>query len=181
MITETKGRIFHIHVQAKTEDGVEDIVANVAMEPSMGLLLISAGEAAAVGSWPDRTRWGTKTFEEFLCSRTPSWVVGKILGRDAMVFDGDRTRAALIEVCGDKHIHLIDKLLAHVDSYGEILDAGKEYSDELDEILEEPVDGFIFMETTGFADFMINGVLPALFNRIKPPPLVTNQTNLKLC
>ena len=181
MIVEVTGRIFHMHIPVDTEDGAESLVADVAMEPSMGLLMISAGGVAVAGSWPERDEWGQSTFEEFLCSRTPSWIVSKMLGQDALIFDEDRTREALLETCGTEHEATIAKLLDRVDSHGEIQDSGAEFADTLDDVLEEPCDGFIFMETTGFAKFLIEGVLPNLLERIAPPEVVTNQTNLKLC
>lgn len=87
MITELPGRIFHMHIRV----GTEDIIANVNMEASRGLLIITTKDSAVTGYWPDKDQWGTETFEEFLCSRTPSWIVSKMLGRDAGVFDKEKT------------------------------------------------------------------------------------------
>lgn len=181
MIVEVTGRIFHMYIPAETEDGREEIQADVAMETSTGLLMISAGGVAVSGSWPDHDQWGTQTFEEFLCSRTPAWIVSKLLGSNALVFDEARTRDALLEACGVECTDRVNAFLEHVDIDGEILSSGEVLSDALEEILEEPVDGWIFMETTGLAQFLIEGVLPALLKRLAPPPVVTNQTNLKLC
>ena len=181
MIIETVGRIFRMYIQAETEDGMEDIVANVAMEPSMGLLMITAGGVAVAGSWPDREKWGTSTFEEFLCSRTPSWITGKMMGDDAMTFDYDRTRAALLDVCKNSDIADVHNFLEHVDSDGEIHPSGQQLADSLGDGLQEPVDGFIFMQTTGFAEFLIEGGLPAFLEKIAPPPVVKDQTYMKLC
>ena len=181
MIVEVTGRIFHMHIPVDTEDGAESLVADVAMEPSMGLLMISAGGVAVAGSWPERDEWGQSTFEEFLCSRTPSWIVSKMLGQDALIFDEERTREALLETCGDHMGGTIEELLRNTDSHGEIGEAAHRAVEELDDVLEEPCDGFIFMETTGFAKFLIEGVLPNLLERIAPPEVVTNQINLKLC
>ncbi len=181
MIIESMGRIFHMHIQSETEDGVEDIVADIAMAASMGLLMITAGGVAVSGSWPDREKWGTNTFEEFLCSRTPSWITGKMMGKDAMTFDYDRTRDVLLDVCDNRDIADVHNFLEHVDSDGEILPSGQPLADSLGEGLQEPVDGFIFMQPTGFAEFLIEGVLPAFLEQIAPPPVVKDQTNLKLC
>jgi len=184
MIVEVTGRIFHMHIQVETEDGSEEMVADVALEDSMGLLMISAGGVAVSGSWPERSQWGSDTFEEFLCSRTPSWLTSKILGQDALIFDEERTRDALQESVGlltPDGYENIEALIQSIDSHGEVQPAGDAASKELDDILEEPCDGFIFMQTTEFAQFLIEGVLPALLSRIAPPPVITNQTNLKLC
>lgn len=185
MIVEVTGRIFHIHVPVELEDGsTEEFTADVAMEESMGLLMISSGGVSTYGSWPNRDQWGTKTFKEFLCSRTPSWIVSKMLGQDALIFDEGRTRKALQDTIGllsPDSFERIEELIQNIDSYGEILAAGESASQELDALLEEPCDGFIFMETTGFAQFLIEGVLPQLLDRLAPPPVVKNQTNLKLC
>jgi len=181
MIVESTGRVFHMHIEVETEDGPDDFAADVVLEPTSGLLMVSSGGVAATAKWPDPTQWGTRTFEEFLCSRTPSWLVSKLLGQDALIFDEDRTRDALREAVGPHGYEHIEELIRNIDDSGEVMSAGGCASRELDNILEEPCDGFIFMVPTGFADFLIEGVLPTLLSEIAPPPIVTNQTHLKLC
>lgn len=172
-IVESMGRVFHMHV--------EDGVANVVIESSMGLLMIASGGISVTGSWPDSSQWGVKTFEEFLCSRTPSWIVSKMLGQEVMIFDEERTRTALIEGCSGVGLRYISQLMQNIDARGDIQPDGYDAAEAVNEILGEPVDEWIFMQTTELASFLIDSVLPALLQRIAPPPVVTNQTTLKLC
>lgn len=181
MIVEVVGRVFHIHIHAETEDGPADIVADVALEPSMGLLMIAAGDLAVAKSWPHRDQWGTNTFEEFLCSRRPDWIVEKLLGDNGAIFDAERTKDVLLDACSNESIADIFNFVEHIDSHGEIRSTGDVLADSLEEYLEGPIDGYIMMRPTGFAEFLIEKVVPALLERIAPPEVVTNQTNLKLC
>lgn len=181
MIVEVTGRIFHMHIHAETEDGPADITADVALEPSMGLLMISAGAIAVSGSWPHRGQWGTNTFEEFLCSRTPAWIAEKLLGDDGSIFDPDKTKEVLLDACGNESVPDIFNLMEHIDSHGAIRTTGEALADSLEECLEEPIDSYIMMQPTGFAEFLVDAVIPSLLDRLAPPPVITNQTNLKLC
>ena len=181
MIIEVAGKIFHMHIHADTEDGPMEIIADVALEPSMGLLIIAAGDLAVSKSWPHRDQWGTKTFEEFLCSRTPSWIASKMLGDNAMIFDEESTKETLLEACGSKFIADISNLVENINSHGMIIPSGQNIADSLQDVLPESLDSYIMMTSTGFAEFLIEGVLPALLERIAPPPVVKDQADLKLC
>ena len=181
MIVEVVGRIFHMHIHADTENGPTNIVADVAMEPSMGLLMIAAGDLAVSKSWPHRDQWGTNTFEEFLCSRTPSWIAEKLLGENGAIFDPERTTEVLLEACGNEYIADIHAFMEHIDEHGEIRCTGESLAYSLEDQLDDTADRYIMMQPTGFAEFLIQSVLPELLERLAPPPIVTNQTNLKLC
>lgn len=181
MIIETMGRVFHMHVQVMTEDGPDEIIADVVIEPATGLLMVTAGGVAASTQWPYPDRWGTETFEEFLCQRTPSWITGQLLGDDAMIFDPKRTAEALLSVVGDKMHHEISEFIRHIDECGDVRETGEEVAQKIQDELDEPIDGWVMMQPTGFAQFLIQGVLPSLQERIAPPPVVVNQTHLKLC
>jgi len=178
---ESKGRVFHMHVNVQTEDGPQELSADIVIEPRRGLLMVSAGGLATAGHWPHPERWGTRTFEEFLCSRTPSWIVGKMLGDDTMIFDSERTHDILVEACGEGFRDAIAEFVQCIDDSGDILEDGEEVAERIQAELDEPLDGWIFMKPTGFATFLIEAVIPKVLSHIAPPPIVTKQTNLKLC
>jgi hypothetical protein len=100
-----------------------------------------------------------------------------MLGENAMILDEERTRTSLMDTAGEGNERLVESFMDRLDRSGDL----EGDSDVLDEVLEEPADGYIFMQYTGFAQLLIEGVLPTLLERICPPPVVTNQTNLKLC
>jgi hypothetical protein len=172
---ETHGRVIYFHFDVDCEQHAEAIAI---IESSIGLLTVVVNGTAASYSWPDNEQWGAKTFEAFLCARPAKWLTAKLLGGLATDLDLDRTYKTLVEQL-PHHETAITAFVHQLATYG--IKASQMLDDdtaELQEALGDPLYDWVFYKPTMLAEFLMNGVVPALQDKLTPPKTETHQQNL---
>ena len=164
-------KVFYFHF--RSEDG-EHSVFSAVLEPSYGVLAIISNTGQWSSAWPHKEKWGTETFEEFLCNQRPAQLTSALMGASFYEIDFEATAGCLVGLAPDLDEEIAD-FIGDLHALGIVAAELESVSiDLLRSAVTGPLCDSIQFKTTEQATMMVAEVMPCLQNQIRPK-------NLSIC